>query len=112
MQTILVVEHNEALADIIERTLTREGFVTELVGDGTSALDWLNEHTPISIISDIDLPGMNGYQLYQRVRRNPDWAAVRTRTERSLACSASSRRASEPPIHPSASQAQARISSA
>jgi DNA-binding response OmpR family regulator len=75
-ETILVVEDDPSVAEGVRRTLLRHGFAVQTVPDGLSALAWLENATPALIIADIMMPGMNGYQLHQRVRDNPDWVLV------------------------------------
>jgi DNA-binding response OmpR family regulator len=76
MRIILVVEDDSAIAEGVQRTLESEGFHVELAGNGVAALEWLAHRTPDLIIADIMMPSMNGYQLYQRVRQNPDWVWI------------------------------------
>ena len=73
MQTVLVVEDDEAVAETMMLTLVEEGFQVVVASDGMSALDCLAHYTPGVIVADIGMPNMNGYQFYQRVRRNPAW---------------------------------------
>jgi len=76
METILIVEDDPSVAEGVRRTLLHHGFDTDAVRDGLGALAWLEVNTPALIIADIMMPGMNGYQLYQRVRDNPEWVLV------------------------------------
>ncbi len=73
---ILIVEDDASVAEGVKRTLRADGLAAEAVSDGHKALDWLVQHTPDLIIADIMMPGMNGYQLFQRVRSNPDWVRI------------------------------------
>jgi two-component system response regulator VanR len=76
IEPILIVEDDPSVAEGVRRTLVHHGFDAHAVPDGLSALAWLTTNTPVLIIADIMMPGMNGYQLYQRVRDNPDWVLV------------------------------------
>jgi DNA-binding response OmpR family regulator len=60
----------------VRRTLLHHGLDAYAVRDGLSALAWMEINVPALIIADIMMPGMNGYQLYQRVRDNPEWVLV------------------------------------
>jgi DNA-binding response OmpR family regulator len=76
VEPILIVEDDPAVAEGVRRTLLRHGLDAYAVRDGLSALTWLEANLPALIIADIMMPGMNGYQLYQRVRDNPAWVLV------------------------------------
>ena len=72
-QTILVVDDEPILLDNLRDTLCLQGFNVLKASNGLEALDLLQEQTPDLILTDIMMPGMNGYQFYQRVRQNPEW---------------------------------------
>lgn len=76
MSTILVVDDDPTTAELVEATLTKEGLAVTRMPDGLAALKWLEDHQPNLIIADIMMPRMNGYQLFERVRRNPDWVWI------------------------------------
>lgn len=76
MYTILVVEDDPAVAEGIRRTIKADGLEARVAKDGMEALAFLDQATPDLIIADIMMPGMNGYQLYQRIRQNPDWVWI------------------------------------
>lgn len=76
VELILVVEDDEAVAEAVCMTLKLEGWQAESVSDGRRALEWMASSMPHLIIADIMMPGMNGYQFFQRVRSNPDWTWI------------------------------------
>lgn len=76
MHTILVVEDDPAVAEGIRRTIKADGLDARVAKDGMEALAFLDHTIPDLIIADIMMPGMNGYQLYQRIRQNPDWVWI------------------------------------
>lgn len=65
---LLIVEDEVRLADTLRQLLHRQGYTADVCHDGTSGLD--NAVTGIYdlVILDVMLPGMNGYQLLQRLR--------------------------------------------
>jgi EAL domain-containing protein (putative c-di-GMP-specific phosphodiesterase class I) len=64
----LVVDDDEALLRIHARALAAKGYRVETAPDGNAAVKALEEHTFDVILSDIDMPGMSGIGLLQRVR--------------------------------------------
>jgi EAL domain-containing protein (putative c-di-GMP-specific phosphodiesterase class I) len=65
---ILVVDDEDALLRAIGRKLTSLGYDVLLAANGKAAVDFLSEFTFEAILSDIDMPKMNGIELLQTVR--------------------------------------------
>jgi DNA-binding response OmpR family regulator len=76
MTTILVADDQPDLLDMIALTLEAAGYRVIQAGDGNAALAILQSQPVDLILADIAMPGMNGYQLYQRVRENPAWVLI------------------------------------
>ena len=74
--TILVVDDEKDLLEGVKLTLERAGYGVHAVGNGSEALDLLAKEPVDLILSDIAMPLMNGYQLYEKVVANPDWVAI------------------------------------
>lgn len=74
--TILVVDDQPDLLQGIEMTLQVVGHRVFTAADGLEALSVLQSRPVDLIIADIAMPRMNGYQLYERVRQNPQWLAI------------------------------------
>jgi signal transduction histidine kinase/ActR/RegA family two-component response regulator len=72
---ILVVEDSDDARDVMERLLTISGAAVVSCADAAAALQWLSTNTPDVIVSDIGMPGMDGWQLMQRIRSQPGLAA-------------------------------------
>ncbi|MEO3936978.1 response regulator transcription factor [Dermatophilaceae bacterium Soc4.6] len=65
---ILLVEDERPLAEVIRRGLTREGFSVDVLHDGQEAV-WAATETGYDVVVlDIMLPGMNGYEVVERLR--------------------------------------------
>lgn len=76
-ETILFVDDNQALQRSVERLLRVEGFQVILADDGTAALNILNkEGVPDLIISDVAMPNMDGFELFEEVRQRAEWLNV------------------------------------
>jgi len=68
MGTILIVEDEADIADLVKYHLEREGLATRTVGDGKQALDLIVRDHPDLIILDLMLPGMDGLEMCRRLR--------------------------------------------
>jgi diguanylate cyclase (GGDEF)-like protein len=74
--TILVVEDSPTIAQLVAAKLRAAGYETEVVADGFSALDAARERTPDLILCDVIMPGLDGFELTRKLRRDVRTAAV------------------------------------
>jgi len=74
--SILIVEDDPAIAAFLQTALQREGFMAEVVNNGTDALEYIEHTPPDLILLDLMLPGMNGWQLCQEIRRRPTYLPI------------------------------------
>ncbi len=74
--SILVVDDEPRLLESVRQILEAEGYRVLLAGDGIEALEVLEKEPVELILADVAMPRMNGYQLYERVRQNPDWLYI------------------------------------
>ena len=65
---ILVVDDNRDSAESMAELLTISGFEVETCFDGPSALKVCEKFPPDACLLDINMPGMDGYELAQRLR--------------------------------------------
>lgn len=73
---ILLVEDDEALAQVIRRGLVGEGHVLDVARDGVDGLVAASENAHDVIILDIMLPRLNGYDLLKQLRAREVWTPV------------------------------------
>ena len=66
---ILVVDDEEGARELFNTILTDEGYDVALAVDGEDALNHMKEATFDLVVSDIKMPGMDGLQLLQELRR-------------------------------------------
>jgi DNA-binding NtrC family response regulator len=72
-QKILIVEDDSGLRDTLAQFLTRLGYQTSTAHDGREAIDKLNTDAPDLILSDIQMPDIDGLRLLEEVKtRYPD----------------------------------------
>jgi DNA-binding response OmpR family regulator len=69
---VLVVEDDEAIAQVLQRTLRLEGYDVKIAGDGVSALDEAHSFLPDLIILDLGLPRLDGIEVARRLRESDD----------------------------------------
>jgi EAL domain-containing protein (putative c-di-GMP-specific phosphodiesterase class I)/CheY-like chemotaxis protein len=71
---VLVVDDDAAIRKVCERVLVAEGWAVTLADNGKSAVDELGQtRTPFDcVLSDVNMPGLDGYQLVQAVRAHDD----------------------------------------
>lgn len=74
MAKILIVDDEQDILQLISLNLQRQGYETESVADGLTALKVAQRDIPDLILLDIMLPGMDGVQVFKRLRKE-----VRTR---------------------------------
>jgi two-component system alkaline phosphatase synthesis response regulator PhoP len=72
MGRVLVVDDEENILNLIRSYLTAEGYTVDCAADGPQALAAFRRHLPVLIILDIMLPGMDGLEVLQHIRRSSD----------------------------------------
>ena len=75
--SILVVEDDAINREALRRMLGKDGWNVVEAFDGPSAFEKLNENDlPGLILLDIIIPGINGFEVVQRLRQNPLWRTI------------------------------------
>ncbi len=65
---VLVVEDDEDIALVLQRSLRMEGYEVRLAGDGESALDEAARFHPDLVVLDLGLPKLDGLEVARRLR--------------------------------------------
>ena len=73
---ILVVEDSTQIRNIITKALQAEGYTTRQGKNGLDGLAQLKQAQPDLILSDINMPQMDGLEFLKTVRKNPSWTAI------------------------------------
>ena len=68
MATVLVVDDEPIVREVVVRYLEREGYATLEAGDGTTARAMLEEQTADLVVLDVMLPGIDGLELCRWIR--------------------------------------------
>jgi two-component system CheB/CheR fusion protein len=74
---VLIVDDNPDAALSLATLLSLEGHDTRVASDGAAALETLGTHDTDAVLLDIGLPGMDGYEVARRVRRDPALARIK-----------------------------------
>jgi len=72
MSKILIIEDEMTIVDLISFNLKREGFEIDAAYDGVSGLEKALSGWADLILLDVMLPGMNGFELLQKLRQESD----------------------------------------
>jgi two-component system, chemotaxis family, chemotaxis protein CheY len=76
---VLVVDDSAAIRKILQRVLRQTGMVIRTIleaGDGQQALDVLKGQTVHLVLTDINMPKMDGLQLLRALKAAPEWRSI------------------------------------
>ncbi|WP_052889514.1 response regulator transcription factor [Thermogemmatispora carboxidivorans] len=71
MKHIIVVDDDKETREIITFVLSRNGFAVTTAADGKQLAALLEVERPDLIILDVMMPGLDGYQIFNRLRHDP-----------------------------------------
>ncbi|MBV9003431.1 MAG: response regulator transcription factor [Solirubrobacterales bacterium] len=69
---VLVVEDDDAIAQVLQRSLRMEGYEVRVAGDGLGALDQAHAFLPDLVVLDLGLPGLDGIDVAKQMRETDD----------------------------------------
>lgn len=93
---ILLADDSGFFRDLLRATLESRGYSVRVAYDGARALELLEEGEEVDLVmSDIEMPRMDGFQLAKRIRENPAWADIPLLALTSLASAADKERGLE-----------------
>ncbi len=69
---ILIVEDSAVEAELLRRTLVREGYEVFIARNGEEGLQAARDYAPALVMSDINMPRMNGYQLCRAIKADDE----------------------------------------
>jgi DNA-binding response OmpR family regulator len=75
-KTILWIEDDEFLSGLVGQKMAHEGRALTRVSRAEEALTAIENEVPAAIVLDILLPGMNGFELLEKLRQDAKLAAV------------------------------------
>ncbi len=74
--TILVIDDNEGLVQLVERYLTGQACRVLAASNGLEGIELAQELAPDAIVLDVMMPGMDGWEVLQTLRSHPRTAAI------------------------------------
>src|SRR5687768_8796186 len=76
MATVLVVDDELIVREVVVRYLAREGHTTLEAGDGNAARDAIESSDPDLVVLDVMLPGMDGLELCRWIRSSSELPVI------------------------------------
>lgn len=73
---ILLIEDDPEIAGVLRHNLRDEGYAVDWAGDGETGLQRLAAMPPDLLILDINLPGVDGYEICREVRSRPGYTPI------------------------------------
>jgi len=70
--TVLLIEDEEAIADLVRMYFEQEGYRFVHAPDGESGLDAVRDRSPRVVLLDLGLPGIDGIEVCKRIRAKSD----------------------------------------
>lgn len=67
---LLLADDSTTIQKVVNLTFADEGIEVVSVGDGNSALGKFSEFTPDLVMADINMPGLSGYEICERIKQN------------------------------------------
>jgi DNA-binding response OmpR family regulator len=74
---ILIVDDEPSIIVALQFLMEQNGYETIVAFSGEEAMEAVARHRPDLILLDIMLPVVDGFEVCQRVRENPEWRDIR-----------------------------------
>ena len=71
MVSILIIDDEEDIRDILKYNLEKEGFEVDVASNGEEGLSKMKVKTPELVILDVMMPGMDGIEICEIIRSTP-----------------------------------------
>jgi CheY-like chemotaxis protein len=77
MPTVLVIDDEEPVREVLRRFLTQAGYQVRTAPDGATALQMVHSGPPPDlIVLDLMMPVMSGFEVLSALRVHPDWSRI------------------------------------
>ncbi|MFO1012222.1 MAG: response regulator [Caulobacteraceae bacterium] len=74
--TVLTVDDSRTMREMLRMALADAGFSVIQAEDGVHGLEVLSQNSPDVIVTDINMPRMDGFGFIEEVRGDPTWRGV------------------------------------
>lgn len=71
MESILIVDDDVNICDLLSEELTEAGYETSCLSDSEKVLDFLREKVTDIVLLDLNMPGKNGFQIQKEINDYP-----------------------------------------
>ena len=75
--SVLLVDDEPNILMAIEFLMKQQGYEVDKAVNGREALAKMKRKTPNVVVLDVMMPGMDGFEVAQRIRKNPDYEKTR-----------------------------------
>lgn len=75
---VLIADDSLSVRQMLKKMLTRHGIKANTAQDGLIAWQKMHGLSPDAMIVDLEMPGLNGFELIERIRRHPDFSELPT----------------------------------
>ena len=76
-QTILIVDDEPNIVVPLQFLMEQNGYSVIVAQSGEEALEAVSKYTPALVLLDIMLPGIDGFEVCEIMRLNPDWKDIK-----------------------------------
>lgn len=73
---VLLVDDEPGFAQLLRDLLEMDNYEVMIAHDGQDGLEKLNTFTPDAIISDVVMPRLSGFEMFKKVKLNPETAGI------------------------------------
>ena len=75
-KTILIIEDDKFLRELIAQKLIKEGFEISEAVDGEEGIKKIKEEKPDLVLLDLILPGIDGFEVLSKMKEDPALASI------------------------------------
>jgi len=76
MVSILIIDDEEDIRDILKYNLEKEGFYVDVASNGEQGLAKIKSNIPDLVILDVMMPGMDGIEVCDLIRSTPNYENI------------------------------------
>lgn len=74
---IIIVDDEPSIVVSLEFLMQQNGYDVKVAQSGEDAIELIAKHLPDLVLLDIMLPGINGFEVCETIRLNPEWKEIK-----------------------------------